>query len=195
MKSVKNLLAALMLLSAPIAFAGGDAPQKSFGTKVREAALKVWAKTYGRLPGMSLEDGYVNPDCKQNEDGSYAINPDGSPVIETATGVKAKCQRFAHQHPTAVNRMKVGGAAGLTAALIAGGVAGVHKLVKSQHGKKAAAKIKALFKGEANKKAAPAAAARRAAPQAARGWKPNRNAGMNAGSCAGGRCAGGSCRR
>ena len=141
---------------------------------------------------MDLNAQYESPDKpKVNEDGSYVLNEkkDG-PVIETATGVKAKFQRFAHQHPAAVNRMKVGGLAGLTAAMIGGGAYGIYKFVKSQYGKKAAAKVKALFKGEANAKAAPAAR-----PAAVRtGWRPNRNAGASAGSCAGGRCAGGSCR-
>ena len=189
MKTVKNLLAALMLLSGPVAFAmdgedgsrtptpavneqGDQTPATSRLERARDFANSLYKETCGRyIPGMYLKSQYAKAD-------------------ENANRVKAAFQNFAHNHATAVNRMKVAGALGTTAAVIGGGALLTYKLIK-KYGKTVAKKAKALFskeeKAQANAKPAPKKKAN-AKPQVATNWKGGRRAAPAHGGCANGRC-------
>jgi len=223
MKTVKNLLAALLLLSGPVAFASGeyntgvdgitsvvsepqhpapvspnapvtpnappvvdegdaptvvdkgDAPTEAQGPdntkglweKVCDFANSAWDKSYGHLPGMSLK-------CEYPE------------AANGANRASAAFQNFAHNHATAVNRMKVTGALGTTAAILTVGVLRTYKLIE-RYCKTVAKKAKGLFNSKANKKPAPKAKAN-ARPQVVTNYKGGRPAAPARGGCANGRC-------
>jgi len=161
MKSFKNLLAALMLVSSPIVFAmEGDAPVQA-DAPAGDPAPGCFAKAR-ELAGKAAA--WTN----QNAEAGYNMSFAKLPKAPAYTPVKA------------------GVAFGATLAALGVSTWAVVKLVKSKYGKAAAANVKALFKkDEAQAKANAKPAPRAAAKPAVVGFKPNRNAGM---ACAGGQC-------